>query len=137
MSNNFKSVEELEKSLREKLEQSELFKQWISVQTTLSLLGKSNGVEENKNSLKDLPEEGLVIPKEYSEELSWRGKVLFVLSQIKGGFISDIIKELRKQGVTASDEFLNKRISTTASKLKTDGYLKGKKIGKQAKYFIN
>jgi len=132
MADDVKSVQQLEEKLRAQLEQSDLFKDWQSVNKTLSLL--KNGY--SLNGSETATGNDLVIPQEFSEDLTWREKVLFALGKIKSGFISDIIKELRKHGIKETDDFLNKRISTTASKSKSDGLIGGKKVGKQAKYFL-
>lgn len=136
MTNELDRITKLEQKLRLKLEQTDLFKDWQSVKKTMALLSLETSVIEAIEPPEPATGNRLEVPNVYNESLSWRERVYFAISQIKSGFISDIIKELRKHGVKENDDFLNKRISTTASKLKSDGYLIGKKHGKQAKYSI-
>ena len=128
-----KPLREKERELRSKLEANPLFKQWEGIQSTISLF--QNG--EMVNGSKPASGNGLDVPLEFSQDLSWNRKVLFALSKIKTGFITDIIEELKRHGAKEDDDFLAKRISTMASKLKTEhGLIGSKKVGKKAKYFI-
>lgn len=132
MDDFLKTLIEKEKEFRAKLEQTPLFKQWEGLKTTISVFENgslTNGSEHSTSK-------GLVIPTVYSDDLSWSKKILFALGQLNAGFVSDIIAELRKNGVKESDEFMTKRISTTASSMKKKKILGSKSVGIKEKYFI-
>ena len=132
MSDQLKIVRTLEERLRKELEGNPTFAQWLSVKTTLDLL--SNGV--SANGMKTPAVNGYAIPDKYTDDLTWRDKVMFAMSEIKEGYIPAIISELKKNGEKKDDDFLQKRVSVTASGLREDGYLRRYKTGKQVKYFL-
>ena len=137
MDDNFiKSLRVKEKELLQQLEQVPIFKQLEGLRTTIALFQNGTSVDGPNNGKPTLPED-FRIPTEFSDELSWRGKILFALSRIKSGFIPDLITELRKHGIDETDEFLTHRISTTISKLRNSSDLiSTKKMGRNAKYTL-
>lgn len=132
MVDNPKSVKSLEEKLRKELDKIPAFNQWLSVKTTLDLL--ENGTMSN--GVKSMPRNGFEMPDKFSEDLTWRQKVMFAVFDINSGFIADIVDQLKKLGAKQGDDFLYKRVSITASKLREDGFLRRKKEGKLVKYFI-
>lgn len=127
-----KKLHQKEKELREQLEQTPVFKQWESVRTTISLFASGEDTNGHSSNGENGASE---IPKAYTDELTWKQRVLFVLSKIRSGYVEDLARELIKVGMDDTEENISKRVSTTASNLPTD--LVGKqKIGKKVKYFI-
>jgi len=127
-----KTLKEKEKELQTELEQNPLFKQLELVRATI--LGFQNGHSENGVQSKS----ELDIPSNYSiEDMTWREKVLFALKKLGQAFISDIVEFVKKQGEKESDEWLDKRIGVTISRLKkVEGVVGVKLYGKKGKYFI-
>ena len=72
----------------------------------------------------------------YDKKMSWNSKILFVLKQLGEGFVSDIFDYIIKEEPEIDKDFLNKRLTATASALKTNGTLDGKPYGRKLKYFI-
>lgn len=121
-----------EQELLYELQQSPLYKQWDSIRNTIKLF------ETQTQSVAHTRAKGYVpaIPTEYTDRLTWKEKILYVLSIIEQGYISDIIAQLKHLGATETDLFLEKRISTMASSLKTQNALDVKYDGKKAIYFL-
>lgn len=140
MGYDLKPLLELEKELRRKLEENPLFIQWNSLKTTIGLL--ENGVPTSAITpaatigAQKVYGGGIAIPVSYSEKLTWREKILFALYILKQGTVHEIIAELKKNGVNETDEFLQKRVSTMASAMKSDNILDATFVGNKAKYFI-
>ena len=140
MEDVLKSLKVIEKQLRENLEKLPLYKQWDSVCVAISNFENPNNYSKDtkigvvvKSVINRKP---LNIPFAYSDELTWRDKMLFALNDTVEGSIKDIKNVLLKNGSTDSEDAIEKRVSTTASAMKREGILDAKYEGKKAKYFI-
>ncbi len=123
------TLQEKEKELRAQLEQTPIFIQWESLKRTISLF--ENGQSANGGGKKKL-----VPPSVYTNELTWNEKLLYVINARQNAFIADIISDLKRLGQQGTDDFLQKRVSTIASALKTRKVLGSKTVGGKEKYFI-
>lgn len=131
MNDNFlKVLIEKEKQLQKELEGNPIFKQLETVRHTIAMF--SNTISSNKST----QIKAIQIPDIYNPSDAWGKRILFVIKQLGKPYISEIIKELRRLGVTEDDKWLNKRVSVMVNQLKRAGNIDVEMNGKRGKYFI-
>ncbi len=74
------------------------------------------------------------IPREYSKNLTWAQKIMFVIQKKKGGFVGDVVAELEKlePGIKRAKQ----AVTFYCSSLKSEGYLKFEKVGIKYRYYM-
>lgn len=120
-----------EKELEAQLSQNSIFKQLEGVRTTIALF--QNGTSENGH---EPTLQTIKIPAEYSSDLTWKERVLFVLNKLNTAYVSQIVEELKRLGAKDSEEALSKRVGVTVSAMKKKKILGVKWVGKKGEYFI-
>lgn len=105
------TLKEKEREVFKELKTTPIYKQWEGIKTTIALFeGKSNvNITEN-----DFIEETVII--NFDPNSTWAEKIFYALSKIGAGFVSDIVKELKKVDNT-NEEILGKRIGNMISQL--------------------
>ncbi|MBS1917587.1 MAG: hypothetical protein JST87_15055 [Bacteroidetes bacterium] len=139
MEDNLKALLEIEKNLEFQLKQNPIFVRLESIRETIKIFKNGHSVN-GKDSIARIVEPIVIttttIPDKYDTDLTWKKKVVYVLKIIGKGYISDIVKELKKLGEKESDEWLTKRVGITISHLRTEGTVKAKFIGKKGEYWL-
>ena len=121
-----------EKELVER--EKEIKMQLDALRTTIKIFQNGNGTLPVNSDVKGI-ETKSEIPKTWEEALTWNSKVLFVLNRIQSGFVSDIVAEILKNA-PQDEVVLFKRITSTASLMKSKKILGAKTVGVKSKYFI-
>jgi hypothetical protein len=126
-----KTLRTKERELELELSLNPLFKKLEGIRSTIALFesGEVENGQQPKSQLTD-------VPLEYSDQLSWRQRLLFVVNKLKNPYSSEIIAELKKLGAKENDEFLIKRVGVMLSSMKKKRLLGVRTVGNKFKYFI-
>ena len=115
--------------------EQELSKQLDSIRTTIAIFQNGEAAKVFNDGVTGMPS-NTIVPDIYSDELTWKERVLFALGVLKKGFVTEIVDELKKHDTKADRDFLIKRITITASNMKADKVLGATVFGRKFKYFI-
>lgn len=125
-----------EAELQDRLEQSELWKQIAGIRTTIEVFGKSESspaIPENTFNTDNTNSEG---EQGFPVEGTWGEKIIFVLNRVNFAYVPDIMGAIRMyEPGKYEEEVLYKRVSQTASTLKSEGKIEGVKSGTKVRYF--
>ena len=140
MSSHLSDLHRIELSLRRELEKISLFKQWESIKNSIALFNDGNAQMEIfpvDSIIVNAPKK-IKIPMEYDEnKLTWKEKILYVLSKDGQGSVDEIVTKLKELGEKVEDDSLKKRIGVTVSKMKLeDKIIDARMDGKKGVYYI-
>lgn len=126
------SLKKKEKELIVELEKSPLFKQLESLRGTIQAFeskaeGRANG------QMHKIADTGAGYD---SANMTWKQRVLFIIKQMGGAGVGEIIRELIKREPTHDKVFLTKRAGVTVIQLKQDKKVRVEKIDGRNKYFV-
>jgi hypothetical protein len=132
----YQAAKEKERELLAKLEESPIFRQLESLRKYIASY-EASGEDFSVNGHTPQTVNQEIAVTYNPNELSWKGRVKFVVSKLGNAGVADIIKEIQRLEPNAHDKaFLDKRVGVTVSQLKKDEKLGVKVVNKKNKYFI-
>lgn len=105
-------------------------------------------IEKQINSLKrvieafegikygEKPKIRIIVPAEYSKNLTWSEKVMWATKKIGGGFVNDITEVIAGLESGSDKKAIKGMVTQYASQLKKSGNLRHEKAGVRYKYFV-
>jgi hypothetical protein len=78
----------------------------------------------------------VIIPTQYSKNLTWSEKVMWSVKEIGSGFVDNITEVIAKLEPDLNKKNIKGMVTQYSSQLKKSGNLKYEKIGIKYKYFI-